>query len=53
VTIAKLILESDLPGKEEFAKLVRPGILLDVNLQSPYERKIGESRIGGIPDLPE
>jgi len=53
MTIAKLLLESELPGKEELAKLVRSGIILDVDKQNSAERKIGESRIGGIPDLPE
>ena len=49
--LKKTIRESELKNKDELVKLVKPGVLIDVQPIHPDEQVIGASRIGGTSDL--
>jgi len=47
------IRESALPNKDDLIKLIKQGIFLNAMPIDPAKQALGESCIGGFPDLPE
>jgi uncharacterized protein YwqG len=53
MSLAQRFQQSSFPNQDELIKLIKPGLQLDIQPIEIAQQQVGNSRIGGIPDLPD